>query len=619
MKFFEKNFNKHHLIHKPHKWFLALLISPIHAAEMHYKEKYHLRFVHARKLFLFDMLLVASIFMLTAVTIFWFTYDPTITKDVLLSIEVYAHDGEKITEQIRSGDDITYTIKYTNKSETKITSPNLSFQLPTTFILKQGQPEENFDAQSKTFLLPDLLPGASGEATISGLFLGNVGEEYHILSILSYKQENKKATEQKLAKIIIIPHRSTLETKIEAPSVILSHSTLPISVIMKNQGNYPLSNITLPLPFGGEFSVTAIPEVENNQWQISQLNPGEEIKLEAKLTTAINSTEKQKELTLTPILNIEKTQLKQSPGLHEFEIVSPEIKLISFWKDNITTAKPGEIKNLEINIENIGTAELENLSIEIPIPNDIIDANKLTGLNQGEYSQGKFIINQNYLANLKKLEAKGTTNITIKLPIKSQISAGTNIRLYLTPRLTAQVPGILDAIYYTDTETTEIGIGTSLILNAESRYYTAEGDQLGRGSLPPQVGKETKYWTIINIQNTTGRVTDLNFSAQLPGHIQWTGKSSVSQGRDLIYNSGNKTVSWSLPSMSPHETIGLYMELSFTPTASHVGQTPILLQNINLNVWDSYLGEKITKSTASIDISLPADGIGRTKGVIVVD
>ena len=55
MKFFEEHLTIHHFFHAPHKWFLALLISPIHAAEMHYKRNYHLRFAHARKLFLFDI------------------------------------------------------------------------------------------------------------------------------------------------------------------------------------------------------------------------------------------------------------------------------------------------------------------------------------------------------------------------------------------------------------------------------------------------------------------------------------------------------------------------------------------------------------------------------------
>ncbi len=82
MQFFEKHFNKHHLLHSPHKWFLALLVSPIHTAEMHYKKRYHINFIHAKNLFVFDITLILSIVLLAIGSIFWFTYDPTVTKDV---------------------------------------------------------------------------------------------------------------------------------------------------------------------------------------------------------------------------------------------------------------------------------------------------------------------------------------------------------------------------------------------------------------------------------------------------------------------------------------------------------------------------------------------------------
>src|SRR3989338_10602091 len=88
MHFFETHFTRDTLFHKPHKWFLALLVSPIHAAELYYKKRYHLNFVHARKLFAFDMALLAGIIALVGTVIFLFAYDPTVTKDVSLAVAI---------------------------------------------------------------------------------------------------------------------------------------------------------------------------------------------------------------------------------------------------------------------------------------------------------------------------------------------------------------------------------------------------------------------------------------------------------------------------------------------------------------------------------------------------
>src|SRR3990167_8605456 len=60
MKFYEEHATFHHFKHNPHKWFAAILISPLHHAEMRYKQTYHLRFAHAKKLFVFDMMLILS-------------------------------------------------------------------------------------------------------------------------------------------------------------------------------------------------------------------------------------------------------------------------------------------------------------------------------------------------------------------------------------------------------------------------------------------------------------------------------------------------------------------------------------------------------------------------------
>ena len=49
----------------------------------------------------------------------------------------------------------------------------------------------------------------------------------------------------------------------------------------------------------------------------------------------------------------------------------------------------------------------------------------------------------------------------------------------------------------------ELPVATEVAMQNSIRYYTEEGDQLGRGPLPPQVGETTKYWVFVQITNTT--------------------------------------------------------------------------------------------------------------------
>src|SRR3989339_270956 len=92
MKFVEEHLTTHHLFHKPHRWFLAFLLSPFHAAAKHYANRYHLRYVHAKKVFTFDLLLLFSTLILIGATLFLYTYDPSVTSFVSLTITPSTHD-----------------------------------------------------------------------------------------------------------------------------------------------------------------------------------------------------------------------------------------------------------------------------------------------------------------------------------------------------------------------------------------------------------------------------------------------------------------------------------------------------------------------------------------------
>ena len=160
-------------------------------------------------------------------------------------------------------------------------------------------------------------------------------------------------------------------------------------------------------------------------------------------------------------------------------------------------------------------------------------------------------------------------------------------------------------------------VGTSMNISAESRYYTAEGDQLGRGPLPPEVGKETKYWALVTISNSTSVVGNPQFRAVLPPPVTWTGRSSVSHGSDLSYSETTRTVSWSHNALGRNQATGLYMELAYTPSPSDVGKSLPLLEQITITGTDAYIDTPLRASAANIDTSLSTDTRAQQRGVLV--
>lgn len=622
MHFFQQHFTHDTFFHKPHKWFLALLVSPIHAAELYYKKRYHLNFVHARKLFAFDMALLAGIIALVGAVVFLFTYDPSVTKDVSLAIAVETPDATNRDGRIRSGEYVVFRVTYKNNSEKKLTQPALAFQLPKTFAADGAEPKDEFDELSRTFTLPDLAPGSSGEVALRGFFWANAGEEYHVWATLSYSQEGRMALEQKRTTLVSTIRGSVLETSIDAPAFTLSRGEMPLSIRVKNNSEHDVADIRVPLPSEGPFILAPNREtlktgtIEENEWRIERLLAGEEVLLDALLATNLAGDASRETFVLAPVVVVQNERVRQAAADHAFDVVKPAVEFSATWENN-AAARPGDERRLSISIRNNGTTELSHLAVSIPIPSDVVDLARLESGNAGTLSGPAFRITEANAANLLALKPGESTSLAISVPIRNRIVSGEDIALSLSPTLSADVPLVPGARYAAETRSPSISVGTNLFLSAQSRYYTAEGDQLGRGPLPPQVGKETKYWAMVTIENTTSRVADLSFSATLAPRVAWTGKSSVSFGADLAYSEKTNAVLWTIPSLNPRESVGLYMELAVTPSGDQIGTIPLLLQNILVSARDTFIGTDIEKTIPALDASLAGDAIGRGKGVVV--
>lgn len=598
MQFVEHHLTKHHLFHAPHKWFMALLCSPIHLAEMHYKNHYHLKFENARKLFIFDITLLISIIILMAGTSYWFFYNPEVTDLVYLSAQISQN-------KIKSGDYTTISLHYENNSDTKLISPTLSIHLPEGFILDRAEPKDNFDTIAHSFKLNSLPSGHSGAVQISGWSFGTPDKEEKITTELIYQQSDRNFKETKIASSFITHRGSILETKITAPKTIVAQGKTNIVINLKNTGDIELTQINLPLPISDEIKMinptAKTGTINNNEWSINTLAPGEDTNLEATLDTKLNDASDMLELMFVPNTKVNLSIIDQNSAKYSAKIIHPKIKLLAWWAQEQNFIQPNEVAFLSISLENSGDTNLKNLEISLPIIEDIID---------GQYKNHSLILNRGDLKIGQKIDAQ------IKIPIATIPKGAQDLMLELQPKVSAIVENI-NAVYETTVKTPAIKIGTALGLFAEARYYTQDGDQLGRGPLPPKVGKETKYWILTRVTNSTSKVSNVNLSAQLPAYVQWTGKSSISQGQNLIYNDTTRTLSWSIDAMEPQSEAGIYFEVAFTPTSAQINTTPILLKNVHLSADDNFIQAKIDKTITSIDSSLINDKIARQRGILV--
>lgn len=266
---------------------------------------------------------------------------------------------------------------------------------------------------------------------------------------------------------------------------------------------------------------------------------------------------------------------------------------------------PGDTVPMTISVRNGGYEPFNDVSITIPLSVSLIDMPRLFAASRGLIQGSYLSFTAKERDELASILPDEEFSMTVAIPIIDVPSSGdTDLTLTLAPRVRGNIAG--EAVE-TRAETEAVHIGTALTVQARLHYYTDEGDQLGRGPLPPTVGKETKYGLLISVENSTSRVSPFTISGTLSPKATWTEKISVSHGLGVSFNPETRQFHFAIPVLDPHDAVRIFIELGFTPSSTDIGTMPVLVEEIRVNGRDVFINRAITKRLPPIDTSLPYD------------
>lgn len=571
----------------------------------HYHTHYHGIYQHAKKLFVFDLMLLATAVIMMAGSLFLFFWKPSIAGLIDLSLSL----GET---RVKSGDYARLTLEYTNHSKYTLSEVSLGIKLPEGFIIDRNKtPKEIFSDQYIFPAITEIKPGASKQLEINGRFWSNPSQESKFIANLSYRPDTKKNRDQKLASLISQLSESVLWGELSSPTTTFANSPIKFTYTLHNTSDQTLENISLQHNFGQAISEKdskniTIPAHSNKSFTgtfVSMSGPGNYQK------------------TITPIITINNHPIAQTSFTQNINNIVPQIEARVDLVNNITFAEPGQTIPVRISWENKGSMAITdaNLHISSNFPNSI-DWKKTAAEAHAQLEEKGIYFSRSNRTSLADGKPGNSDSFVINIYLKPtlNISNTENAHLEIFPTIEAKIAGISDQTI------NQRGTGISTILatevsfvGTEARYYTAEGDQLGRGSLPPQVGKTTKYWVFITIANTTNAIENVNLETSLPEGVEFTGKQSTTIGPALAFNSANRSVSWDYYSLPANSQTGLYFEVAVTPTSNQVGKNLRLTNTISLSATDSIVKKNLNISHLPISNNLNTNDAGSRSGSIV--
>lgn len=569
----------------------------------HYHKRYHGKYEHAKKLFAFDLALLAFTIILLIGNIFLLLWKPSLTGLIDVSISLGS-------ERIKSGEELRLTIDYKNKSKFKLNNVSLALRLPDGFIIDRNKTPKNTFSDDSTFpLFKEIKAGATGQAEVYGWFWSEPNKETNFAASLSYEPENNANREQKLSSFMARLSDSILTGQLTMSTSTFSNSPAKFTYTLTNSGDRELNNISI-----------------TNNWNANLINkkdatnislPSNGIKIiEGQLTTPNKSGGFS--FSITPQILANNHLIPQAPSVKELQIFAPQIVSSARLLDGSSYAEPSQILPIEIKWENKGDSKLTNITLHLTSNlTDVVDWTRTAKENNAKSEKNGIFFDGNSRTQLSNGSPHSADIFTVKIYLLNSFNLPDTEKasLEIYPILKGSAGQTSGQEFSQEGSRTRIPLATEIdFSNVETRYYTSEGDQLGRGPLPPQVGKTTKYWIFVKILNATNAIDDTTFNTSLPEGVELTGKQSTSIGPQLDYNSADRTISWEYNTLPANSQTGLYFEVAVTPSASQIGQNILLTNSLQFSATDDFTGKKFDFSHPALNNILKSNDAGHGLG-----
>ena len=528
------------------------ITKPLHR---HYHRKYHGKYKHAKKIFVLDMVLVGAAVALVAASLYFFLAKPKIN---------YINISLKQNNQIKIGETSNFVFQLANLADQPLSGLSLKFEFPASFTIKDAP--KNFNPETKTLATDLLKEKETLELAFQGAAWGALNETQKIIIHAQFREHKNQTLAEQIATIDLNLLEPAFTVSWEAPDKIMVGQNFNLTVNYKNDTLSKIGQMALAPTLPNDLAVVSNNAIlKDGFWILENLEPNQSGQIQLIGFLRSRPTSNSTALTLQAFAVNGKKKYLQTSLLKYLTVIDNGLNLSTNLADDKNYLKPGEEAILEIHYQNKTGQTLKNINFNLNLP---------TGLIAGAAS-----------SVIKEIapEENGLMEYKIKLTENFDASSLTTTGLVLRPAVSfflADKPAELTRSF---APALNIKITSQIKLHAEARYFTAEGDQLGRGPLPPKVGQTTKYWINWFVTTAPNAIKNITLLGRLPEGVMWTNKTNVAEGEPIKFDPITNSVSWQSDRLEATPSnrcpcAGLGFEVAITPTNDAAGKMITLLK-----------------------------------------
>jgi hypothetical protein len=557
------------------------------------KRRHH-KYYHHRPFHLIADIVFAVIIILLIITFFVIiNWQPK----PAVSFELKALD-EAMTSGSVSGFEIDYqALKNTTQN-------SVNFNLPSNFKIEKVEPADIYSENSGMVTLKDLKSREKGKIKIYGRVLGALNSEQVITAIFNCNECGAGVLNPLKYRI----NKSVLEADLSLPVQIYQQVDFAGKLKLKNNGLEDLENIKIKFNDNWRLNKSDY-NLKGNEIMVAKIGAGATIDVNFSAATSLETP--QAGMSLDYYLVVNGADLWQGQIGKSLAIKTPNFKF-EVNPDKLT-ANASDAINYSVNFHNQEEYPINKVKLSIFSGSDSFVLKNIILKDSPDQVDFK-----NGIINFKKPLPPGESgqfNLSVRYE-RQKITA--NAELFLDLLVEYEVEGQV-LKYHTFSNRTKV-ISTVKVKSG-AYYYTASGDQLGVGPLPPSVDMATKYWVFWEVENTGNELDSFSFMADLPKDVIWTDNKSLLSG-SLNQGEISGRVVWSLenvPAMPGTEKYKVGFEVGIIPTTEDVGKILALLKNVRYTAHDKFCDRTISGNLKDLNTNLVDDVLAGGQGVVVVE
>lgn len=472
--------------------------------------------------------------------------------------------------------------------------------------------------------LGNIPPGQIVKKSYNAALFGEEGSVKDISVRVEYRLPGSTSIFEQKKNVTLALQSSPIRLLVDSVKEITAQQELVFDITLSSNSNQDLRNVVIEAkyPFGFVVSDATIkPSDKNNIWRFDQLKPQEQITFQVKgrlegqnkeervfkWNAGIADEANPNKLGIA-FINLQKSITLTQPFL------ALELSIDGDTRVDLVRKGETSIEALLTYFNNTGSA-INDATIKLKLEGDVLQDNavQVTG---GFFNSTDNTVtwDASTIPELKQIPVGGRETLLFKFmskPLATRAAVFKNPELVIDATVTGrrlaedQVPEDVRSSTVSRVKFLSDVDLTSVVSYAGEPFVNT-------GPIPPRVEQATTYTVLLSVTNSSNFIQNGKVTALLPSYVQWN-NTFMPSTEQVSFDPVTRRIEWNLGDVREHvgfidPSRTLAIQLTLIPSASQIGQTPELLNNLLFEGLDTFTTTEVLSSV----IHAPTIDLGRS-------